>query len=89
MDDGTLGPETVVTGLPEGAKINFVTWYIPRIHLVYFYLSSYEICIVSGQSLKNRKKKRKKKKSSPEKEKRQDKERDNFVEKKSSVHTCL
>lgn len=62
MDDGTLGPETVVTGLPEGAKINFVTWYIPRIHLVYFYLSSYEICIVSGQSLKNKKKEKKKKK---------------------------
>uniref|UniRef100_M8BY00 Dipeptidyl peptidase family member 6 n=1 Tax=Aegilops tauschii TaxID=37682 RepID=M8BY00_AEGTA len=26
MDDGTLGPEKVVHGYPEGAKINFVTW---------------------------------------------------------------
>lgn len=89
MDDGTLGPETVVTGLPEGAKINFVTWYIPRIHLVYFYLSSYEICIVSGQSLKNRKKKKKKKKVSPEKEKRKIKKEIILSKKKSSVHTCL
>lgn len=26
LDDGTLGPETEVHGLPDGAKINFVTW---------------------------------------------------------------
>lgn len=26
MDDGTLGPETEIHGLPDGAKINFVTW---------------------------------------------------------------
>jgi hypothetical protein len=26
MDDGTLGPEKLVYGYPEGAKINFVTW---------------------------------------------------------------
>ena len=27
MDDGCLGPEKVVHGYPDGAKINFVTWY--------------------------------------------------------------
>ena len=26
MDDGSLGPEKVVHGYPDGAKINFVTW---------------------------------------------------------------
>lgn len=26
MDDGTLGPEKEIYGLPSGAKINFVTW---------------------------------------------------------------
>ncbi|KAL1059867.1 hypothetical protein V6Z11_1Z000300 [Gossypium hirsutum] len=26
MPDGSLGPETEVRGLPDGAKINFVTW---------------------------------------------------------------
>lgn len=26
LDDGTLGPEKVVHGLPDGAKINFVSW---------------------------------------------------------------
>eukprot|EP00850_Spirogloea_muscicola_P015508 SM000119S25651 [mRNA] locus=s119:274744:280961:+ [translate_table: standard] len=25
-EDGTLGPERAITGLPEGAKINFVSW---------------------------------------------------------------
>jgi hypothetical protein len=27
MDDGSLGPEKVVHGYPDGVKINFVTWY--------------------------------------------------------------
>lgn len=27
MDDGSLGPEKVVHGYPDAAKINFVTWY--------------------------------------------------------------
>lgn len=35
MDDGTLGPEKVVTGLPEGAKINFVTWSNDGQHLCF------------------------------------------------------
>lgn len=26
LDDGTLGPEMEIHGLPDGAKINFVTW---------------------------------------------------------------
>lgn len=26
MDDGTLGPEKEIYGLPSGAKLNFVTW---------------------------------------------------------------
>ncbi|GAA0145511.1 serine protease [Lithospermum erythrorhizon] len=26
LDNDTLGPEKEITGLPEGAKINFVTW---------------------------------------------------------------
>ncbi|KAK1677774.1 hypothetical protein QYE76_038622 [Lolium multiflorum] len=26
MDDGSLGPEKVVHGYPDGAKINFITW---------------------------------------------------------------
>ncbi|KAL6563268.1 hypothetical protein OROHE_005855 [Orobanche hederae] len=26
MEDGTLGPEKDISGLPGGAKINFITW---------------------------------------------------------------
>ncbi|KAG5514161.1 hypothetical protein RHGRI_035531 [Rhododendron griersonianum] len=33
LDDGTLGPETEVHGLPDGAKINFVTWSNDGKHL--------------------------------------------------------
>lgn len=33
MDDGTLGPEKLVHGFPEGAKINFVTWSRDGQHL--------------------------------------------------------
>ncbi|KAL3517372.1 hypothetical protein ACH5RR_019961 [Cinchona calisaya] len=32
-DDGTLGPEKEITGLPEGAKINFVSWSNDGRHL--------------------------------------------------------
>ncbi|CAI9105500.1 OLC1v1004431C1 [Oldenlandia corymbosa var. corymbosa] len=34
-DDGTLGPETEITGLPDGAKINFVTWSNDGRHLAF------------------------------------------------------
>ncbi|KAH7837172.1 hypothetical protein Vadar_010513 [Vaccinium darrowii] len=33
LDDGTLGPETEVQGLPDGAKLNFVTWSNDGKHL--------------------------------------------------------
>jgi len=33
LDDGTLGPETEVHGLPDGAKLNFVTWSNDGKHL--------------------------------------------------------
>ncbi|GFS33475.1 prolyl oligopeptidase family protein [Actinidia rufa] len=33
LDDGTLGPEKEVHGLPDGAKINFVTWSNDGRHL--------------------------------------------------------
>ncbi|KAI8522602.1 hypothetical protein RHMOL_Rhmol13G0008700 [Rhododendron molle] len=33
LDDGILGPETEVHGLPDGAKINFVTWSNDGKHL--------------------------------------------------------
>lgn len=26
LNDGTLGPEKEVNGLPSGAKINFISW---------------------------------------------------------------
>ncbi|GFZ04531.1 prolyl oligopeptidase family protein [Actinidia rufa] len=33
LDDGTLGPEKEVHGLPDGAKLNFVTWSNDGRHL--------------------------------------------------------
>ncbi|KAL6968624.1 hypothetical protein U1Q18_034423 [Sarracenia purpurea var. burkii] len=33
LDDGTLGPEIEVHGLPDGAKVNFVTWSNDGRHL--------------------------------------------------------
>ncbi|KAM7521410.1 hypothetical protein LguiA_011312 [Lonicera macranthoides] len=33
LDDDTLGPEMEIHGLPDGAKINFVTWSIDGQHL--------------------------------------------------------
>ncbi|GAB2301826.1 hypothetical protein Dimus_035852 [Dionaea muscipula] len=33
MDDGTIGPEKEVHGLPDGAKINFVSWSNDAQHL--------------------------------------------------------
>ncbi|CAI0469763.1 unnamed protein product [Linum tenue] len=35
MPDGSLGPEREVCGLPEGAKINFVTWSLDGRHLCF------------------------------------------------------
>nr|KJB49820.1 hypothetical protein B456_008G139300 [Gossypium raimondii] len=35
MPDGSLGPETEVRGLPDGAKINFVTWSNDGKHLAF------------------------------------------------------
>ncbi|KAL8527219.1 hypothetical protein ACS0TY_005192 [Phlomoides rotata] len=35
MDDGTLGPEKEIYGLPSGAKINFVTWSNDGSHLAF------------------------------------------------------
>ncbi|KAL0371544.1 UNVERIFIED_CONTAM: putative glutamyl endopeptidase, chloroplastic [Sesamum angustifolium] len=35
MDDGTLGPEKELSGLPSGAKINFVTWSNDGSHLAF------------------------------------------------------
>ncbi|MBA0863445.1 hypothetical protein Goshw_021187 [Gossypium schwendimanii] len=35
MPDGSLGPETEVRGLPDGAKINFVTWSNDGEHLAF------------------------------------------------------
>ncbi|XAR58375.1 Acylaminoacyl-peptidase [Bertholletia excelsa] len=35
MPDGTLGPEKEVHGLPDGAKINFVTWSNDGRHLAF------------------------------------------------------
>ncbi|KAK4418052.1 putative glutamyl endopeptidase, chloroplastic [Sesamum alatum] len=34
-DDGTLGPEKELSGLPSGAKINFVTWSNDGSHLAF------------------------------------------------------
>lgn len=34
-DDGSLGPEKVIHGFPEGAKINFVTWSNDGRHLAF------------------------------------------------------
>ncbi|XP_076905476.1 putative glutamyl endopeptidase, chloroplastic isoform X2 [Bidens hawaiensis] len=34
-DDGTLGPEKLVHGFPEGSKINFVTWSKDGKHLAF------------------------------------------------------
>lgn len=35
MEDGSLGPEKEIQGLPEGAKINFVTWSNNGQHLAF------------------------------------------------------
>ncbi|CAA0824899.1 Prolyl oligopeptidase family protein [Striga hermonthica] len=35
MDDGTLGPEKEIYGLPDGAKINFVSWSRDGSHLAF------------------------------------------------------
>ncbi|KHG24720.1 putative glutamyl endopeptidase, chloroplastic -like protein [Gossypium arboreum] len=35
MPDGSLGPETEVSGLPDGVKINFVTWSNDGKHLTF------------------------------------------------------
>ncbi|GFQ01565.1 probable glutamyl endopeptidase chloroplastic [Phtheirospermum japonicum] len=35
MDDGTLGPEKEIHGLPSGAKINFITWSNDGSHLAF------------------------------------------------------
>ncbi|KAM3323666.1 putative glutamyl endopeptidase, chloroplastic isoform X1 [Capsicum chacoense] len=35
MEDGSLGPEKVIQDLPEGAKINFVTWSNNGQHLAF------------------------------------------------------
>ncbi|KAG9148926.1 hypothetical protein Leryth_024946 [Lithospermum erythrorhizon] len=35
LDNDTLGPEKEITGLPEGAKINFVTWSTDGRHLCF------------------------------------------------------
>ncbi|KAL3648109.1 hypothetical protein CASFOL_009077 [Castilleja foliolosa] len=35
LDDGTLGPEKEICGLPSGAKINFITWSNDGSHLAF------------------------------------------------------
>lgn len=35
MPDGTLGPEKEISGYPDGAKINFVTWSLDGRHLAF------------------------------------------------------
>ncbi|KAL6525908.1 hypothetical protein OROMI_030303 [Orobanche minor] len=35
MEDGSLGPEKEISGLPGGAKINFITWSNDGIHLAF------------------------------------------------------
>ncbi|CAH9081332.1 unnamed protein product [Cuscuta europaea] len=35
MEDGTLGPEKEIHGLPEGAKINFLTWSNNGLYLAF------------------------------------------------------
>ncbi len=32
LEEGALGPERFISGLPEGSKINFVSWYATQTH---------------------------------------------------------
>jgi len=49
MDDGSLGPEKVVHGYPDGSKINFVTWSPDGQHMAF--TVCYEDEVSSSSSL--------------------------------------
>ncbi|KAL0435979.1 UNVERIFIED_CONTAM: putative glutamyl endopeptidase, chloroplastic [Sesamum radiatum] len=42
MDDGTLGPEKELSGLPSGAKINFLTWRTGRSSMLKVWVADIE-----------------------------------------------